>query len=816
MRLLKIKPTYFRGYQQADWIPLDSNLVLLAGPNGYGKSSLAEAIEWLFYGRTKRRERGEDLSKLDYRGSYRNVHAPDDIPTSVEAQVRLANGDRHTLKRTLHTEGRGQERTETSVDGDEKSLRDYGSVTDPVHDPVVAQHTLKYFIHATPKERRDRISAALGLDPLVQFKTALDGGRRRFMQSPPQRVANAKKRLDDLLSDMRVEANFQGVVERWAADEFSLRDDYRRIETLAREHLSIESEAGYGLIRALQVERNKIASRLFDTSQVLPPSGLNDHIQLLEEASEEVGDRVEALEAAARTFVEETESVYSQTRLSFWETGLEIAEGMESEQCPMCGELTLPDQKKEALRQRIGDAQEYSEASDALEEQIEEFEEWIGTTRATVTSVYPAFLDDEERSALQDLLSDEYEESLVEFMGIHDSTETTYDNSIETLDDIADRIGTLNEKLKDPEQVASALTFIEGLADQFSETVEKSITSAAKYRDYYNNFFTQTLDDVISGADEIEQIDAYLTPLVSRNTLRILAEYQDLIDDSLGLVKELDEYIEGRQTEKLSKRGKDIEHYYKLLNPGADVVFDRIEWGTDSATLWGQSFGVDMNAVSNFSQAQLNCLGLSLHLMRSRNEETPFGFLVLDDPVQSMDVDHAEALITDLFDELLGDGIQLLVFSQVQGLVDRIYNLHYAEHPRRLRISDFGKEGPVVEDAETLQLAIERAKQLAQRNEDHRREAVLLVRRSIEMLTQELCRETNSTQPPADATVGNMLPYFERCPNSSPKQSSRLRDTKNFTDPAAHEDPNWQVPTESQIRPHIDRLETYAKTLSVW
>ena len=75
MRLLELTVCNFRGFGPAvDPIDLDADLVLLNGPNGHGKTSLAEAIEWLFYGTTKRRLRGEDYSRAEYANTFANVH----------------------------------------------------------------------------------------------------------------------------------------------------------------------------------------------------------------------------------------------------------------------------------------------------------------------------------------------------------------------------------------------------------------------------------------------------------------------------------------------------------------------------------------------------------------------------------------------------------------------------------------------------------------------------------------------------------------------------------------------------------------------
>src|SRR5258708_40047219 len=90
MRLVSLTVRNFRGFGSSGTaVPLDADLVLMFGPNGFGKTSLAEAIEWLFYGTTKRRERGDGYSKIEYAGSFANAHGG--TPVQVEATVLLGD-----------------------------------------------------------------------------------------------------------------------------------------------------------------------------------------------------------------------------------------------------------------------------------------------------------------------------------------------------------------------------------------------------------------------------------------------------------------------------------------------------------------------------------------------------------------------------------------------------------------------------------------------------------------------------------------------------------------------------------------------------
>src|SRR3954454_700777 len=120
MRLIELTVRNFRGFgPNIPPIDLNADLVLLFGPNGHGKTSLAEAIEWLFYGTTKRRQRGEEFSRAEYAGTFANVHGH--TPTELSLKIRFHGRD-IILSRRLGD----RETSTTLVDGQPADFNSVG------------------------------------------------------------------------------------------------------------------------------------------------------------------------------------------------------------------------------------------------------------------------------------------------------------------------------------------------------------------------------------------------------------------------------------------------------------------------------------------------------------------------------------------------------------------------------------------------------------------------------------------------------------------------------------------------------------------
>ncbi|HMF68557.1 MAG TPA: hypothetical protein VK602_13220 [Phyllobacterium sp.] len=257
--------------------------------------------------------------------------------------------------------------------------------------------------------------------------------------------------------------------------------------------------------------------------------------------------------------------------------------------------------------------------------------------------------------------------------------------------------------------------------------------------------------------------------------------------------------------------GADVKGLYDRLNRGADVVFDHMEPGTDSMKLFATSFGTPMSAAANLSECQLNCLGLAMWLMRATTPSSPFGFVLLDDPVQSMDDDHTEAFISDIVPHLLDDhGKQVIVLSHVKRITERLRELNGSRQVKLYHYETYERAGPTITEQIPLQMLLAEIKGAARGNEENRKYCVDRIRVLIEHFVRELHLNQMGVPAPSQydrATPAQLLPLFQTITGTTPQEHVGLRDTVRFCDPAHHTQVGYAVPVLSNIQPHIDRLE---------
>ena len=185
-KINKIEIQGFRAFgRKGQTLSFGSSLAAIWAPNSQGKTSLAEAFEFLLTGQIVRRLLVASTQD-EFAGALRNAHLPPAIPAYVEAEITGIDGKPHRVRRTLISDyaKRKDCRSALQIDGrdaKEVDLAALGIVLSqpPLAAPVLAQHTLGYLFSARPQDRATYFKKILEVTDLEELRgavAALDAG----------------------------------------------------------------------------------------------------------------------------------------------------------------------------------------------------------------------------------------------------------------------------------------------------------------------------------------------------------------------------------------------------------------------------------------------------------------------------------------------------------------------------------------------------------------------------------------------------------------------------------------------------------------
>jgi recombinational DNA repair ATPase RecF len=154
MKVESIELSWFRGAGEAASLDLHTKSMVVYGANGAGKSSFADAFEYLI-SNGKIKHLAHEYSGVHQQRGLRNTHAPE----GMEAKI------------TLHFQGQAWMSASIRPDGVAKFQCQPATITSEVQSWDLARFILRqdevaHFIHATKSEKYSVLLPLLGLDTL--------------------------------------------------------------------------------------------------------------------------------------------------------------------------------------------------------------------------------------------------------------------------------------------------------------------------------------------------------------------------------------------------------------------------------------------------------------------------------------------------------------------------------------------------------------------------------------------------------------------------------------------------------------------------
>jgi len=794
MRLKTIEVAGFRAFNDPQELNLDSDLVIVSGDNHTGKTSLAEAIEWLLCGYTLRCERGKEYSKTEYADIYRNVHFPEGQSPYVQLTA-VHEGRNMTLRRELLT----HEASQAYLDGSRVADFSMLGYSETGSRPVIAQHALRDFIDTRPKTRREILSYVLGLDGLLKLQSNLQETHTELTRRKDQQSTvynNLAARLGTLPALAALASHLQeGAITEGRAE---LIDQAR---TLAGEPSPEDSHLSFRLSEVeTHIRARVINAPKYHVDEVIPAQAeaLLERIRRFVIAVESA---IGSLAALARG----TEPAYDKRKESFLALGIELVDPLHPRTCPFCGEETLTE---ETIGQHASIIQSHAEEAKAQadsEAQILDLAPEYQAISNEVSAILPRLPSGQDLQRIRATLDGKHELEKYDF--VRDDMSLNLD-SWHSLDQ--ETTGSLSSLREHPARktVEGALTQCQGLVSRLEGVVATLLLCRSSYYRQWVDV-RPLIEAAIATDAQVKQVSLLRDMLDAWPQVAAGLRYRAIETKFSGLEAALRTYTAKKQQERLEEKEHEIREWYELLNPDEDVTFGRISVTKTSLGLKGYSFGTEIEAPPNFSQSQINCLGLAVYLIQATSSGD-MGFILLDDPVQSMDDTHSERLKADILDRLLDSGHQVILLSHLHTWAEGISTHHRWRFPDRIEFAGYSRTGPVIEEKPpALWDFIDQAREYQAGNAERRRLASGCVRRALERVVKLLYMQAQGTLPTKyrDASFPilqrDLLP---KCSQLSPREADGIRSSYEFVVSHPHDDMIVEPPSAEQLEPHISRL----------
>lgn len=661
-------------------LDLSSKLIVVHAGNSHGKTSMAEAAEWLITGRSSRR----DLfggAKAEYNASLRNAHLPPEDPVWVAAGIRDRDGVLRTVRRSLLADfaAAADCASQLTIDGQvATSLASIGiEAEDALAAPVLLQHTLRYVLSTEPKQRATYFKALLALSDLDVLRARVKAQAVGLEDIPLGPGGATVQRLSETRLS-RTATGLQSIngnrEELKAAVEEALVAAGRSL--LGATYGSVR-ELREALERAVQEHNNRLLplNELSGTDVPDLPALPNMH-DYLEEVRR--ADKVESALLPLLTAVVDTS---------------ELAEVDHSVDCPVC--LTpdaLSPERIAEIRERLRDTNSLSASAAAAEKELSLFQsritEWESRVRESrpTAAAWGRIRVDEVMSAAANLGEDvvkQLEPAIARAVDLAKSSVVITDSVTAVVSDVNRLVELVRRRAPIPETARLDLAPTkQALADYRISLADDEPLRA----------LNQTVEPILrsrlqsEGISELLAVTGLIDEFVDERYVAIRRQA------AVVRLRRVDRALQKAAATVLDKRfaamSEAIERWWSTIRPEELVSFAGVKRRASGAVfvnlvaalqtdLHGET--VERDALGIFSDSQLNALGLSTFLARNELVKAPFVFL--DDPIPGSDGEHRLTFVQNTLASLLDANVQVVITTYDPKLAEHAQTVNEHHQP---------------------------------------------------------------------------------------------------------------------------------------
>lgn len=660
---------------------------------GTGKSSTLCAIEWALFGDIAHIKCSESKTQAE----FVNVNKAD---KKARVTLRLRGDDgEHVIEREKHANERGSELTFSSpagkFDGDEAANQIYsifGTFEEFHRSVFLHQEAVRAILTENPEERDSALDRLFGLERTRELMSAIPvtDVRKEYEKLGHKKteiereIKGATKQAEKEMKDARGEALELGLKE----ENFSLQVCIQRFKEIiksvsgAAEDCGVETpsflepanekDVSNGLKKVKKVIRS-CRTRIAATSKLNELQQnwkqINDAKEKLEvalvnledankeyERMEKEWGTIEQIEAQEKNLGindeklrMERKSVGSTERLIV--DGVEVLSKQEFENCPIC-EAKMVSQKDVLSRLKTKASKVLKERLSEINKQRDEIREKLLSLTDYKKKISSAHKNvDETKKKKEDA-----ESALGGILQSKSKEKVLLKEATEKLLELKKELGKVEKALTKKNEV---LQEIEDSVDM-CRAIVRVLEKEAEYDRIKETFAEE--------GSQIKILDAQIKKMSALHA-QLLRFSEAIADAQINLAQEF-----------IGKGETKISNYYDRLcgHPYYNSVRVDIDQrnvkgvlkNTYNIKAFNNREGKETLISTRFSTGQMNCAALSIFLSLSSILDRKMGFIILDDPSQSLDIEHKKTLVKVLEDAALKN--QIIVATQDTELENEI------------------------------------------------------------------------------------------------------------------------------------------------
>jgi hypothetical protein len=814
MRTLKIKRIEIQGFRafgkNAQTLDFNSLIACIWGPNSQGKTSLAEAFEFLFTGEILRRALLASAQD-EFADALRNVHMPQEFAVFVEAML-VADDKTHVVRRTLVADyGKKQDcQSVLHIDGKVATEADFAAIgvvlsQPPLRAPVLAQHTLAYLFSAKPQDRASYFKALLEVTDLEALRSAV-ASLDTALPSPDS----------PLLLKLRSASQIRAVSASLHVLTYKVPTAEAIQSAVSAALVTLITAEGQTPPETLVEQIATIETILVDKrTRTFPIKGF-DKANFVAASS-----IIEEPLAALAAYLTERHKVNEETRrlASLFAEALalpHVAEVTDPIDCPLCTtEKGLTSARVAVIQERVRDTDSFRTAEKAAAGAISHLKATIEAARKQAADAMPRFImfsakTRRERgfriARIVALIGSEKNDAIEAWIRALCSLSHAHAR-------VSRIAGGLLLQLRSYEENLESFEDAEALSGDCANLFT-AIGEFAKYAASYGAAekpISESLKTVIDAQSETtgwaDLIDIANDLPGLRAALIAAASVAQLQKELTQALRQIDGGNEKVLDEKFGALSVDVETWWNLLRP------DELSFFTGICPRPGARRTIDFKAglslhedrsnttfrdvIAVFSQSQLHCLGLALFIARSVHENT--GFIILDDPILSSDEDYRAHFNSAALEKLIDSGVQVILLTQDQKTSKDITERYLHRHidTFQINLNNPAEGTTVVNKADDLGAMLSRAEVLIRGGHpDLQKQGGELLRDAAERFCKEALVKRQRAKGDNIAaisdydgkTLGELGPKTEPLLTADPSHPGKLRTIGNNLNPSNHDD----------------------------